>query len=184
LWVAVASCTSEARIGGDERSALEAGSVATTDATIPTATVGGRYSLIIKSGANGCAFETWTEGSLGVADVVFAQTGTSIAARLEGVAAFTHGLLVGSTTFAGSVTGNTITFLGVGTIERTIEGCAYTVDARVTARAEEDALEGVLLYERNVGNRPECARFACASRVTLTGLRSDVDASVADAAPE
>jgi len=187
----VLRCTSEARIGGDERDAgadvTTLPDVAETTETslaeardagdagdVAIAAVAGTYSLLVRAGDNGCAFALWTVGSVADATATLQQLDASVSAEVQGLAAVTFGLLLGTAHLEGRVTGSTLSLHATGTNVAMLDGgtCAHTVDARVVARATDGALQdGVVVFERRFVDGVACAPFACASVESLTGLR-------------
>ena len=191
----VLRCTSEARIGGDERDAeADVATLSDVAATAETslaevsdagdasdaavAAVAGTYSLLLRAGDNGCAFAVWTVGSVADATATLQQLDASVSAEVQGLAAVTFGLLLGTTHLDGRVTGTTLSLQATGTNVAMLDGgtCAHTVDARVVARATDGALQdGVVVFERRFVDSVACARFACTSVESLTGLRQLAD---------
>lgn len=172
-------CIAQATIGSDAApDAAEASSedASTADApSLPPVQLAGRYTLVIKAGANGCSFASWNEGSLGVADVVLLEGSPGVQATVEGLAALTFGLLLGRTDLAGVISGRTLSLSSAGTTRAELNGCSYTIDANVEATIEGDTLQGVITYSRNLGDKAECAAYACTSVSPFTGLRSSAD---------
>jgi hypothetical protein len=181
-FVGLIGCTSDASVGTDVPDATTdaARDVALTDAAdaadaaITTPDVTGTYLLVLKAGTNGCAFPSWNEGSVTTADAKLSQTGTAVSVEVQGVAALTFGLTVGTAVLSGKLTGKTLSAKAVGTLVGTSGSCSYTHDALLDATFDGDTVTGTVRYVRVLDGTPACASLACTTVEPFTGLRSTV----------
>lgn len=191
LLLFLIGCTADASIGFDPPhdsgidvavpsidsgvDAADAYEASDPDVYIPPADVAGYYTLVVKSGVNGCAFAGWVDGNVDIVNVDIQQNTTSLNATVSGAAGIGIFLLLGTNNITGTVTGPNITLKGYGNISSMIDTCNYTVDAVVEAKVSGDSIAGSISYARNLGTNPLCAKYACVSVQAFTGYRAIPD---------
>ena len=114
------------------------------------AAVAGDYTVAVTNGANECMLSMWNEGdtSRGI-ELVVSQSGSSVNADVRGLTGAFLDLWLGSSVFAGSVDGDDLDLLLIGTTEQNAPGCTYTIDAELDATLNGDVLVGAITYRPN-----------------------------------
>jgi hypothetical protein len=96
--------------------------------TSPPAIVGGEYEGSATDGANGCSLQGWVEGQSYPAYIDIEQEGSTANASLSG---FSSPILV--TGYTGTIDGNSLQLMAVGTSTMQLGNCTYTYSAEVKA---------------------------------------------------
>jgi hypothetical protein len=139
----------------------------------------GEYSISVTNRENGCDFDDWTEGNTATGiPVTITQDDEDATATIEGVTGFLLDVVLGPTAeptgpdFTGSVDGNHLELTRFGT-RNSIEGnCSFTINAVIDAELDGDILQGVIRYETNTNDSPDCgAKEECASIQEFNGTR-------------
>jgi hypothetical protein len=117
--------------------------------------VSGAYSGPVTNGANSCP-GAWTTGQTSDANVTIAQTGTNVSIQVTGAAGLLLQLGFGTNAFTGSVKGNQIDALIIGSVQATAGGCQYTYDGSLSANVSGNTLSGSITYTPNTNNQADC----------------------------
>jgi hypothetical protein len=112
-----------------------------------TSDLSGDYTVALTNGPNACVFEGWTEGRE-LTGVVFTvtQNEAEVTGQVGGAAGLYLGVLAGTNTFAGTISGADFEMRLVGVRSQTEDQCRYTVDVVATGAIENDAISGKLTY--------------------------------------
>jgi hypothetical protein len=155
LALAAAACESISSVGFDDN-----------------ADVAGEYSVSISNGKNGCALESWQEGSTSSnIPVTIAQTGTSVTASVGGAAGLLLALGYGSAKYDGAVTGHRLEATLFGTASKRTGNCVYTMKSVIRADAQGDFLTGTVTHQPAPNGNPDCAAVTCMSQQSFNGNR-------------
>ncbi len=138
-----------------------------------TANVAGNYTVAVTNRDNNCAFPGWTVGaqSTGVM-VTITQSGNGATAIVMGGGGFILDALIGSHTFAGSVSGDKVDLKATGSKPQTQGNCTYTVNGEITGTLTGDALMGSIYYTGQGNGMTDCAGITgCTSFQDFSGSR-------------
>lgn len=132
----------------------------------------GTFSIGLTNRENACNFSNWTVGAMtsGVS-VVITQNGSTAIAEVQGLAGGYLDIAIGSSTFSGTVDGNSLDMTIQGTRSNTMGNCTFTYDATLTANLIGDALNGSIAYTAAHNNHSDCAAVECVSTQDFSGSR-------------
>jgi hypothetical protein len=151
--------------------ALPAGGCGDDDDDAP-ADVAGDYSINVTNRENGCEFENWQEGESTTAiPLAVTQQDSDVEGVIGGAVGVYMNVVLGSNTFSGSASGNSVTLTLIG--RAMMEGnCAYTLNATLHGVLQDDVLTGTIEYTRATNDNPDCAPLeGCVSRQEFNGAR-------------
>lgn len=120
-----------------------------------TVVVSGDYSGPVTNGANSCP-GAWVTGQASDANVTIAQTGSNLSIQVKGAAGLLLQIGFGTNAFTGSVSGNHIDALIIGSVQATAGGCQYTFDGNLSANVSGDTLTGTITYTPKTNNNADC----------------------------
>ena len=137
------------------------------------ADLSGSYTVTITNGDNGCMTDGWMEGdSTEGIRIAVTQTGSDVAAVVEGLVGAYLTATLGSNRFQGRAVGTRLDLTLVGTNEAEIPGCRFTTDAYLDARVNGQFIEGTITYEPNTDGAAGCGLLdSCSNEQTLVGTR-------------
>jgi hypothetical protein len=133
----------------------------------------GSFTIAITNGQNGCNLQNWQVGSMASGiPLAVTQNGTAVTATVNGLTGTYMSLVLGSNSFIGSVSGNELDMKLVGTRPGNTGGCAYTINAEVSATLNGDILQGQIAYVPQTNHSPDCGVLnSCQSVQALNGTR-------------
>jgi hypothetical protein len=135
----------------------------------------GSYTMTVKSNANTCGFQNWTDGSTtaGIA-ATFTQDGTNAQLNVQGLIGTYLALVVGTSSFQGTVSGNAFTSEFLGTKTATQGACSYTINVGVAATLDSNnVLSGTLTYTPATNADASCGVLnSCNNTQTVSGTRT------------
>jgi hypothetical protein len=137
------------------------------------ADVAGTYTLSLTVQQNQCGILANATGdsSSGV-QLVVTQTGSQVSAQVQGVAGIALALVMGSDTFQGTVSGNTLDLTISGTLAGSNGTCAYTRNARLVADVSGDVITGSVTYSFATNKTADCGiRDTCQDIQKFNGTR-------------
>ena len=137
------------------------------------ADVAGTYALSLTVQKNDCGIvgNAVGESSSGVG-MVLTQTGSQVDAQVQGVAGLALGLVVGSDTFKGNVSGNALDLSISGTMPGSNGTCAYTREARLLGKVASDVITGSVTYRFVTNMTADCGtRNTCQDVQIFNGTR-------------
>lgn len=141
----------------------------------PPTNFAGDYSVQLVDGANDCGFANWTAGSTSNVKVTMTQDGSTGQFTVDDalIAAYLN-LVVGASTFVGSVKDDTFSasFLGVKTV--TQGACSYTVNTKLSMKLDSNnVLSGTLTYTPATNDDASCGVLnTCSDSQTVSGSRT------------
>src|SRR5215831_1933245 len=95
--------------------------------------VAGTYTVAVTNGENGCNLQNWNVGnSASGIPLMITQNGSALTATVNGLTGTYLNLVLGSSAFTGTVSGNDINLRLVGTRTGNMASCAYTINADVS----------------------------------------------------
>jgi hypothetical protein len=137
------------------------------------ANVAGSYTIALTIQQNECGIlandpETSSTG----VSVVITQDGSKVTAKVQGAAALGLGLAMGSATFTGTVSGNSLDLSISGTVSGSSGTCAFTRNARLVGTVAGDVLTGSVTYTFATNRMPDCGtRNTCQDIQVFNGTR-------------
>jgi hypothetical protein len=136
------------------------------------ADVSGTYTVNLTNGPNQCELSGWTVGESSTAiPVVITQDGASIEADVQGGTGVYLDLIVGSSTFTGTVSGTHLDLELVGRAG-SMGSCAYTWRTSLDADLDGDVLTGQLVWYADTNSSAECGIYAtCRNTQSMNGAR-------------
>jgi hypothetical protein len=140
------------------------------------ANVAGDYQGTLTNQVNSCP-GTWTTGQ--ASDVTFrvTQSGSVVNVVGTGAAEVLLRVLLGSNTFAGTITGSRIRATLLSTNTYTRGQCMFSLRADLDAGVNGNMLEGVITYRPELGSNPhpDCASMGvtgCMGTQAAVGMRT------------
>jgi hypothetical protein len=125
------------------------------------ANVAGDYNAQITNGNDGCSLGL-TPGTNAAADFTVTQSGSDVTLEVEGLAGLFLASQVGAAVLTGSVDGDELDVERQGTLKKTSMSCEYTVNARIQATLEGDAMRGRVEYRAATNGHADCgSRESC-----------------------
>ena len=110
--------------------------------------------------------------AIGGVGMVLTQTGSQVDAQVQGVAGLALGLVVGSDTFKGNVSGNALDLSISGTMPGSNGTCAYTREARLLGKVASDVITGSVTYRFVTNMTADCGtRNTCQDVQIFNGTR-------------
>jgi len=137
------------------------------------ANVAGTYTLALNIEQNDCGILGNPVGtpSTGVG-VVVTQNGSQVDAQVQGLPGAALALAMGSDTFSGTVSGNSLDLSISGTMPGSSGTCAFTRRAHLTGSLSGDVLSGKVTYTYVTNKTADCGfRDTCQDVQILNGTR-------------
>lgn len=135
------------------------------------ANVAGNYTAAITNGADGCSIG-WDVGEQANATFTVNQSGSDVTLLVTGGAVFFFSVLLGADTFTGSVDGDDVDASLIGTRSQTSGGCVFTLNAKISATQDGDAMNGRVEYRTATNGHADCgSRETCVSRQDFNATR-------------
>jgi hypothetical protein len=133
----------------------------------------GMYTVAVTNRDNGCNLPNYTVGEMtSNIGVTVTQQGTSATVEVMGLTAVLLDLLLGSSTFSGTVDGNSLDLKALGTNPQTTGNCTFTYDAAIDTHLDGDVLTGEIHYTTATNGNPDCAPIAdCVTVQDFNGTR-------------
>ncbi|HTR51629.1 MAG TPA: hypothetical protein VMJ10_13030 [Kofleriaceae bacterium] len=140
------------------------------------ANVAGTYTVAGTDEANGCMIGTnWTQGNTftGVTVTITQSPGSSTAtAMVTGLGSLGLDALLGTSSFTGSVDGDSVDLKAIGTVAQHSGNCTYTVDGEIKATLSGDSLAGTIDYTTQTNSNTDCTTITgCLSTQDFNGSR-------------
>ncbi len=123
--------------------------------------VSGAYSGPVTNGANSCP-GAWVTGQTSDANVTIAQTGSNVSIQVGGAAGLLLQIGFGTNAFTGSVKGNHIDGLIIGSVQAMAGGCQYSFDGKLSASVSGNTLSGSITYTPKTNNHADCNAMSIA----------------------
>jgi hypothetical protein len=139
--------------------------------------VSGAYSGPVTNGANSCP-GTWATGQTSAADVTIAQTGANVSIQVMGAAGLLLQLGFGTNAFTGSVRGNHIDALIIGSVQATAGGCQYSFNGSLSANVSGNTLSGSITYTPKTNGHADCDSMSitgCSRTQSFTMTKAATD---------
>jgi hypothetical protein len=137
------------------------------------ANVAGTYTLSIAVQQNDCGILTNSVGdtSSGV-EIVVTQTGSEASAKVKGVGGALLIAAMGTDTFTGKISGNSLDMSIDGTMAGSSGTCAYMRNAHLVANLSGDVLTGNVYYSFSTNKAADCGtRDTCQDIQKFNGTR-------------
>ena len=137
------------------------------------ANVAGTYTLALTIQKNDCGILANDVGtsSTGVT-VVVTQDGSNVTAKVQGAAGLGLGLITGSDTFTGKISGNSLDLSISGTLSGSSGTCAFTRNAHLVGSVAGDLLTGSVTYTFATNKTADCGiRDTCQDVQLVNGTR-------------
>src|SRR4051812_1638384 len=98
----------------------------------PPADVSGSYTVAVTNRTNGCEFPNWNEGAVSTnVPFTITQDGANVSGTVGGLSGAYTAIVLGTSTFAGTVAGSSVSMTATGTRSTMKGNCAYTINATV-----------------------------------------------------
>jgi len=138
-----------------------------------TANVAGDYTVAVTNRDNGCGFAGWTVGAQTTnVQVTITQSGNGITGIVMGGGGFILDAVIGTHTFAGTVSGDKIDMKATGSKTNMQGNCTYTVNGDITGVSSGDVLMGSIDYTGQGNGMTDCAGITgCLSFQDYNGTR-------------
>lgn len=138
-----------------------------------SADVAGNYTVALTNRDNGCNFQNWTVGQQTTGVMVqITQSGSSVTADVKNLASVGLDAALGSHTFTGTISGDTLNLSITGTRALSMGNCAYTYNATIQASSQGDALSGRISYTAATNNNSDCGTLqGCLTFQDFNGTR-------------
>jgi hypothetical protein len=137
------------------------------------ANVAGTYTIALTIQKNECGILGNDPGtSASGVTVEVTQDGSNVTAKVQGAAALGLVLGMGSATFTGTVSGNSLDLSISGTVSGSSGTCAFTRNARLVGTVSGDVITGRVTYTYATNKTSECGtRDSCQDVQLLNGTR-------------
>ncbi|HEY6175233.1 MAG TPA: hypothetical protein VIX73_12340 [Kofleriaceae bacterium] len=133
----------------------------------------GDYTVTVTDGQNGCNLPSWTPGAMSNATVTLTQSGNNVTAVVTGLGGAVLDIGLGSHSFTGKINGSTLALDLFGTRSNNSGNCTYTINAKIHAVLDGDALSGQIDYTSATNGNPDCGGIAgCDSFQDIAGTRA------------
>ena len=135
----------------------------------------GTYSLTTTENANACNFPNWTPGSSSSGiPATFTQDGTTAQLNIQGAWGVIINAYVGTSSFQGSVSGNTFTSEYLGSKSAAQGACTYTANISISSSLDgNNVLSGTLTITPVTNKDPSCGVLdTCSNNETVSGART------------
>ena len=135
----------------------------------------GTYTVTTTENANDCNFANWTPGSSSSGiPATFTQDGTAAQLNIQGAWGVLIAAYVGTSSFQGTVSGNTFTSEYLGTKTATQGACSYTANISIsTSLDSNNVLSGTLTITPVTNGDPSCGVLnTCSNNETVSGTRT------------
>jgi hypothetical protein len=136
--------------------------------------VSGAYSGPVTNGANSCP-GAWVTGQTSDANVTIAQTGADISIQVTGAAGLLLQLGFGTNAFTGSVRGNHLDALIIGSVQAMAGGCLYSFNGSLSASVSGNTLSGSITYTPKANDHADCSAMSvtgCSRTQSFTMTRA------------
>ncbi len=137
------------------------------------ANVAGTYTLALTVAKNECGILSNDVGttSSGV-EAQVTQNGSDVAAQIKGVGGTLLALALGTDTFTGKVSGDSLDLAIAGTVPGSNSTCVFTRNARMQAKLAGDLLTGTVTYSFATNRTADCGfRDTCQDTQAFNGTR-------------
>ena len=135
--------------------------------------VAGTYTLSLTVQKNECGIlgNSVGESASGVPMVV-TQSGTDVQGQIQGLGGLALGIAMGTDTFTGKVSGDSLDLSIDGTMAGSAGTCAFTRNARMRAELAGDVLTGTVTYTFATNCTADCGiRDTCQDVQVFNGTR-------------
>jgi hypothetical protein len=136
----------------------------------------GMYSVTVQDGAtNPCNLKNWTAGSSTAnIPVTMTQDNTTAEFTVGGVAGDYLTLVIQTSSFPGTVMGDTFNATYLGTTPLTQQSCTYYLDLALQATLTNDStMNGTLTYTTMTNGDPTCGALStCSQQQIVSGVRT------------
>lgn len=136
----------------------------------------GTYTITVVDGPNNCALGTgWTDGSSSSnISATITQDGSTAQLDVTGLTAVYLNLVVGTSTFSGSVKADTFSATYLGTKTQTQGACSYTTNVNLSITLDTNGVvSGTIDYVPKTNNDPSCGVLnTCTNTQTVSGSRT------------
>lgn len=123
--------------------------------------VAGNYSAQMTNRSDGCSLGL-TTGENVMVEFTVTQSGSDVTLEVEGIPGLFVAAQVGSAVLTGEVDGDEIDLERQGTVTKTSMACEYTINARLRATQDADAMSGRVEYRAATNGHPDCgSRGTC-----------------------
>jgi hypothetical protein len=137
------------------------------------ADVAGTYTLSLTVQQNACGILNNDVGttSTGV-QIVMTQSGSDVSGQVQGVGGTLLSLALGSNTFTGKMSGDSLDVTIAGTTPGADGTCAFTRNAHMQAKLTGDVLTGTITYSFATNRTADCgAKDTCQDVQAFNGTR-------------
>jgi hypothetical protein len=145
-----------------------------SDKFVGATDVAGVYSGPVTNGGNSCP-GAWVTGQSNDANVNVVQTSADVSVQVQGAAGVLLQLGFGTNAFTGTVSGNRIDALIIGSAQATAGGCQYSFNGNLTADLSGEILTGTIAYTPKTNNSADCSTMSvtgCSRSQTFTMNRA------------
>jgi hypothetical protein len=144
--------------------------------------ISGDYTITVTDGANACMFTNFMQGHVTTnVGVTIVQQGSSATGTVTGLAAGTLDILLGTSSFEGTVSGDSFTLTAIGSNPYKVGMCAFTVKGTITGSITGDAIQGTVTYTETTNGSSDCTyENTCSTVQDFAGVRAP-DAGIAPA---
>jgi hypothetical protein len=136
----------------------------------------GTYNVTVQNGTtNPCNLNGWTAGNASAnIPVTITQDNTVGEFQVAGAAGLYLDLVLETSSFPGTVMGDTFTATYLGTKTQTQQTCNYTTNMTLeTTLASDTNLNGTLTYTSTTNGDPTCGAITgCMQQQTVVGVRT------------
>jgi hypothetical protein len=136
--------------------------------------VAGDYTIAMTARTNGCGFDNWTEGAATsvMLQIVQARGSADVNGSLQGGAAFVVGVLLGTTTFSGRVSGRDVEALLTSRYTVMQGQCSYNILLDLQGHLTGDSMQGTVDFTTSTNHHADCgSKENCHSIQDFNGTR-------------
>lgn len=119
------------------------------------ADVAGVYTAQLTNRSDGCSLGL-NSGENVSAGFTVNQSGSDVTLVVEGLPGVFVAAQLGTNTFTGGVDGDSISLQVTGTAQRTVMNCKYTVNGKIKASLDGDAMSGRVEYRAATNGNADC----------------------------
>jgi hypothetical protein len=125
------------------------------------ADVAGVYTAQLTNRSDGCSLGL-TSGENAMASFTVTQSGGDVTLVVEGIASLFVRSQLGTSAFTGGVDGDDVSLQVIGTAPLAAGDCKYTVNAKIKASQDGDAMSGRVEYRAATNDHADCGtRTGC-----------------------
>ena len=137
------------------------------------ADVAGNYTVATVDRSDTCSIGSWNTGMQRNATFTVDQSGSDITLRITGGTLDQFiSVLLGTNTFTGGVDGDDVSASITGTMPQTSGACTFTLNARIIASQDGDALNGRVEYRIAPVGEADCSsREDCVAKQDFNATR-------------